>query len=324
MDARHRSGWTTESEWAFGTPTGQGGEQGYPDPAGGATGANVYGFNLGGDYPNDLPERYLTTTAIDCSSLYATRLRFQRWLGVEQPGHDHAGIRVSTDGWAWVELWSNEAETTDSSWTQVEFDISSIADGQDTIYVRWVMGATDGGWRYCGWNLDDIAILGVEAHEPDPGVGFCFGDPGMGTPCPCDNDNDGSVPGSGCANGVFASGAKLTGSGVASLSADTLVLSATGLEPLNSGLYFQADNDLSPGLVWGDGLRCAGGALRRLEVVFADAAGASSTSHVVSVKAGNVSAGDTRYYQCWYRNPAGSPCLSDFNATNGYAVTWAP
>jgi len=317
-------GWTTESEWAFGAPTGQGGDQGYPDPTGGVTGASVYGFDLDGDYPNDLAEQSLTTTAIDCSGLYATRLRFQRWLGVDQPANDHAHLRISNDGSSWIDLWSNEVEITDSSWTPIELDISSIADDQETVYVRWVMGTTDGSWTYCGWNLDDVAILGVAVNETAPGAGYCFGDVGSGTPCPCNNDNDGSVPGSGCANGVFPSGAQLTGSGVASVSGDTLVLAATGLEPLNSGLYFQADNDLSPGQAWGDGLRCAGGALRRLEVVFSDAAGASSTSLELSAKAGNVSAGHTKYYQCWYRNPAGSPCLGEFNATNGYAVTWTP
>ena len=40
---------------------------------------------------------------------------------------------------------------------------------------------------------------------------YCSGDePGT---CPCNNDNDGSLPGAGCANGVYASGALLTGSG---------------------------------------------------------------------------------------------------------------
>ena len=161
------------------------------------------------------------------------------------------------------------------------------------------------------------------------GVPYCFGD-GSGTPCPCSNDNDGSVPGAGCANGVFASGAQLTGSGTASLSADTLVLTTTHLEPNNSGLYFQANNDLSPGNLWGDGLQCAGGQLKRLGVRFSDASGNSDTSGFatsISAKAGNVLAGDTKYYQCWYRNPLNPPCgagLNDFNASNGYAVTWTP
>ncbi len=165
---------------------------------------------------------------------------------------------------------------------------------------------------------------------PDsPGRGYCFGDPGGGTPCPCGNDNDGSIPGSGCDNGVFASGAQLTGSGIASVTYDSLVLTTTHHEPNNSGLYFQADNDLSPGVVWGDGLQCAGGQLKRLGVRFADANGSSDTSAwatPISVKAGNVSAGDTKRYQCWYRTTVNPPCgvgVNDFNASNGYEVTWS-
>ncbi len=175
--------------------------------------------------------------------------------------------------------------------------------------------------------IDSVSYSITPDSPLPPGVPYCFGDPGAGTPCPCSNDNDGSVAGSGCANGVFASGAQLTGSGVASVSADTLVLATTGLEPVNSGLYFQADNDLFPGNAWGDGLQCAGGQLKRLGVRFSDGSGYSDTSgypQPISVKAGNVLAGDTKYYQCWYRNPNGSPCGSDFNASNGYAVTWQP
>ena len=173
---------------------------------------------------------------------------------------------------------------------------------------------------------------GVTIIELGPAVGvrFCFGDIGSGTPCPCANDNDGSVPESGCANGVFASGAQLNGSGTASLSADTLVLATTGLEPSNAGLYFQADNDLSPGNVWGDGLMCTGGQLKRLGVRFADGSGYSDTSAwstPISVRAGNIMAGDTKRYQCWYRNPLYPPCgtgVNDFNASNGLEVVWAP
>ena len=165
---------------------------------------------------------------------------------------------------------------------------------------------------------------------PEPGTGYCFAD-GSGTQCPCGNNSDGTVPGSGCANGASAAGAKLTASGDASLSNDTLVLSATGLDPNNSGLYFQANNDLSPGNIWGDGLQCAGGQLKRLGVRFSSATGDSDTSAwatPISVKAGNVLAGDTKRYQLWYRdNSGGQPCgvgVNDFNATNGYEITWTP
>ena len=162
---------------------------------------------------------------------------------------------------------------------------------------------------------------------PEPGTAYCFGDPGVDAPCPCGNDNDGSTPGSGCANGFFSTGARLSGRGRASSITDTLVLVATGLEPNNSGLYFQAENDLTPGSPWGDGLRCAGGGLVRIGVRFSDENGTSDTSgfaQPISARTGNVTAGDTLYYQCWYRSPSGSPCGSGFNLSNGYSVTWTP
>jgi len=161
----------------------------------------------------------------------------------------------------------------------------------------------------------------------EPGVAYCLGDLGVDAPCPCGNDNDGSVPESGCANGQYTSGAKLTASGKASVSGDTLVLIGTNTEHNQAGLFFQADNDLTPGLVWGDGLRCAGGALKRLGVSLSDATGHSDTSTFtmpISALAGNVVAGGTKYYQLWYGNPLASPCSSQFNTTNGYAITWIP
>jgi C1A family cysteine protease len=151
-------GWTTEDQWAFGQPTGGGGEYGPSDPTSGHTGPNVYGYNLNGDYPNWLPERHLTTHAIDCSDLSAVRLKFWRWLGVEVSTYDHAYVRVSNDGTDWVTVWENTAEVGDYMWTAVEYDISAVADEQETVYVRWTMGETDGGWRYCGWNIDDVEI----------------------------------------------------------------------------------------------------------------------------------------------------------------------
>jgi hypothetical protein len=160
-------GWTTEDEWAFGQPTGQGGSHGHPDPTSGHTGDNVYGYNLYGDYPNNLPERHLTSGAVDCSELFAVKLAFWRWLGVEQPRYDHAHVRVSVDGEVWTTVWSNPEEITDNAWVQQEIDISPVASGQPTVYLRWTMGTTDGGWTYCGWNVDDVELWAIECVE-DP------------------------------------------------------------------------------------------------------------------------------------------------------------
>ncbi|MBD3222870.1 T9SS type A sorting domain-containing protein, partial [bacterium] len=151
-------GWDREGAWAFGEPAGAGGQYGNPDPISGFDGPNVLGYALDGDYENDLPEHSLTTGAIDCGELQAVSLRFRRHLNVEQPAYDHAYLRASTDGSTWTTIWENGAEITDDSWQLVEYDLSDIADGEPTLYLRWVMGETDGSWRYSGWNLDEVEI----------------------------------------------------------------------------------------------------------------------------------------------------------------------
>ena len=153
------------------------------------------------------------------------------------------------------------------------------------------------------------------------GTKFCSGD-GSGTACPCLNQG---APGHGCANSVAMTGAELTGSGSSSIAAGSLVLSGSTLAAFQPGLYFQGDNAIAggAGAVFGDGLRCAGGNVLRLQVVTADAAGSSSTSVDVAA-AGGALAGQTKRYQLWYRDPVGGPCGSGFNLTNGLEVTWAP
>jgi len=160
-------------------------------------------------------------------------------------------------------------------------------------------------------------------------VPYCFGDPGSGWPCPCANDNDGSVPGSGCANGISTAGAQLTETGTASVGQDDLMLVSTALDPNNSSLYFQANNRVNggDGTYFGEGLRCAGGGLIRLEVQSSNSLGISATTISIAAK-GAVTAGDTKRYQCWYRDTSGGqycgPGTYDFNLTNGLEIHWLP
>jgi len=228
-------GWSTEGLWAFGQPTGGGGQYGSPDPSSGYTGTNVYGYNLAGDYENSLPERHLTTAAIDCSDLSSVSLKFQRWLGVEQPTYDHAYVRVSNNGSSWTTVWENTAEVADSAWSLQDIDISAIADNQPTVYVRWTMGVTDGSWQYCGWNIDDVQIWAIDVgtvctDDPDCDDGlYCNGaetcvtgacqpgtpiDCGDGVVCTDDSCNEATdscdnVPNDGnCDNGQYCDGAE--------------------------------------------------------------------------------------------------------------------
>ena len=162
-------GWTTQGLWAFGQPTGGGGQYGGPDPTSGYTGPYVYGYNLNGDYENNLPERHLTSGAINCTGMGNVHLTFWRWLGVEQPSCDHAYVRVSNNGTSWTTVWQNPSEIADHEWHYMDLDISAVADNKSTVYLRWTMGTTDSGWRYCGWNIDDIRLtaLRCEAYLGD-------------------------------------------------------------------------------------------------------------------------------------------------------------
>jgi C1A family cysteine protease len=154
-------GWTCEPDWAFGQPAGNVGEHG-ADPSSGYTGVNVYGYNLNGDYPRNLPEKHLTSQAVNCAGLYNAHLKFWRWLGVEHPDYDHAYVRVSTDGVEWVTVWENASQIVDASWIEMDINISHLADDEETVYLRWTMGHTDGGWQSFGWNIDDIQITGFQ------------------------------------------------------------------------------------------------------------------------------------------------------------------
>ena len=172
-------GWQREGEWEWGVPQGAGGANGNPDPAAGHTGTNVLGYNLAGDYAPFLEETSLTTGPLDCRNLLAVSLRFRRWLGVETAIYDHAYVRASTDNVNWTNVWANGGQVTDAAWELVEYDLSALADGTETLYLRWVMGTTDELLEFCGWNLDDIEILGL--HDGTVGIE----DPGDdGTPPP--------------------------------------------------------------------------------------------------------------------------------------------
>jgi hypothetical protein len=156
-------GWATEGAWAFGQPTGGGSHNG--DPTSGYTGSNVYGYNLNGDYINNMPAMYLTTSAIDCSNLAFVQLRFWRWLGLEAGPHDNAAIEVSNGG-DWTTIWQNSTSLiADPAWTQKSFDISAVADGEPTVYVRWKIGPTDATTTYPGWNIDDVEVWGALMAE---------------------------------------------------------------------------------------------------------------------------------------------------------------
>jgi gingipain R len=173
-------GWSMGGEWGFGQPTGQGGTQyGNSDPSVGATGSNVMGVNLNGDYGLTVGGPWsLTTNAIDCSNYTDTSVSFQRWLNCDYQPYAIQKFEVSANGSAWSVLWENStsSEVADGSWSPQEFDISGIADGELTVYLRWTHAVGSSAYAYSGWNIDDVMISAVDGSTTEP----------------CDGDIDGS------------------------------------------------------------------------------------------------------------------------------------
>lgn len=151
-------GWTRTGAWYFGAPNGTGSFGGDPNSA--YTGSNTYGFAFG-DYINNLPKRYLTTTPLNFANSSGVQLEFRRWLGIEDSFFDEAAIEVSNNGSTWIPVWIHTSGSfSENAWSLQTYDISAIADGQSSVQVRWVMGTTDESVTYPGWNIDDVRFLG--------------------------------------------------------------------------------------------------------------------------------------------------------------------
>jgi len=156
-------GWSVQGNWAWGKPAGKGGDHGGADPAAGYTGTNVYGYNLNGGYENNMAPTYLTSAAINCTGQTKVRLRFRRWLCLEESIYDHASVQVTNNignANSWVTVWDFSGPTlVEKAWSLQEYDISAVADNQPAVYIRWSMGPTDVGWTWGGWNIDDVELV---------------------------------------------------------------------------------------------------------------------------------------------------------------------
>jgi|688.fasta_scaffold00457_16 hypothetical protein len=152
------------------------------------------------------------------------------------------------------------------------------------------------------------------------------------TPCPCGNPAAGADRG--CDNSSSTGGASLVGNGVASLSADTLTFLTADEKPTATSIVLSGNTLVATGSVFGQGVRCVGGSLKRLYVKNASGGSISApgafdqTVSLQSALLGDVlAAGDTRYYMVYYRDPivlGSCSSTSTFNATNGLQVRWAP
>lgn len=159
-------------------------------------------------------------------------------------------------------------------------------------------------------------------------------DPGAGgvQACPCANPALG--PGQGCDNSSSTGGAMLAAAGNASLSSDTVAITTTGEKPTATSILLQGDSLSATGAVFGQGIRCVAGSLKRLYVknavggsVTMPGAGDPTITARATALGDTLAGGSVRYYGVYYRDPivlGACPAASTFNITNQASVTWNP
>jgi hypothetical protein len=180
-----------------------------------------------------------------------------------------------------------------------------------------------------GANLGNIEA-GVYAPSDFTKLCWAFYD-GVGS-CPCANNP--SAAGLGCNNSSATGGASINGSGNASLTNDSATLSTFGERPTAPSMVAQGSALVAAGVNFGQGLRCAGGTLKRLYLKTASGGsitapvGIDPTLSVRSAALGDpLSPGSARYYFVYYRDPfvlGGCPTSLGFNSTDTVQVVWRP
>jgi len=191
----------------------------------------------------------------------------------------------------------------------------SLGHTADSLTIRFSgLGLTD---EY--WGLDNVQVTIADTEAI--GAAYCFGD-GSGTPCPCGNYGASCE---GCKHSLGI-GARLFGEGSTSIGVDDLVLTTIQM-PLNKfGLTYMGSMQTGggSGQIFGDGLRCVRGELRRFSIQHSGSSGTFSLTSPVAQSSGLIAAGTTWNFQAWFRDNAASPCGTQYNLSNGLSVSFTP
>jgi hypothetical protein len=237
--------------------------------------------------------------------------------GPSPPTEDDIRRAVSADGgvtWTAPEL-VNTNGATDSG-ADSEPRIAASLDGH--WIVAWNSRDDLGGT--IGTDLDVLASRFLTPDSSSPGTTFCYGfDHGV-VRCPCGNDSP-VIGRAGCLNSTGV-GASANLNGTARISGLACRALASGMPMNASALVFQGTSavNLGRGAPFGDGLRCVGGSVVRID---ATTVSTSGQVNVVLPTAGLVP-GDQRAYQVWYRNAASFCTASTFNLSSAFWAAWIP
>lgn len=158
-------GWThvlvvKNDEWQLGTPQ-TAGTNAY-DPTSAYSGNNCWGTDLqltgsNGNYSSNV-DNYLETPNINASGFTGVRLRFRRWLSVQNSNSDQATLSVNGSQ---VYINPSSASLFDSTWT-LQDHAAPAANNVASFKARWRIDS-NGSTQYGGWNVDDVEVYSLEA-----------------------------------------------------------------------------------------------------------------------------------------------------------------
>jgi len=265
----------------------------------------------------------------DCASAYAIGDGTYPGLFITPTVLDFFSVTLADTDTLTVDMISGSADLDIYLWDDAGVNCGSTANylarafsGGNTDTVSWTnmsgasMSITIGMDWFSGPDCDnyDLTITGAGGSFATP---FCFGD-GSAVACPCANESAVGA-GEGCAwsGGV---GAILTATGSNSVAADDIQFHVSQARASQPSMLVQGATLIA--VPFKDGILCMGNPTERVEVVFLDGNGeGSSLSSIITE--GNVSPGDTRHYQQWFRDPGGiSPCGTGSNFTQGLTVNY--
>ncbi len=164
-------GWLLSGEFEIEEPEALGGSSGFKDPLSAFSGTKVLGTDLTGlgksegDYETNLSNREYEarSPSIDCRAYNNIYMSFKRWLGIggDAGDGDNAYIDIYS-GFEINNVWNNPFnDIVDMSWTDITYDISKYADNKK-ILLKFSLGETNNNMQYCGWNIDDFVVYGME------------------------------------------------------------------------------------------------------------------------------------------------------------------
>jgi hypothetical protein len=227
--------------------------------------------------------------------------------------HLHTSNLARWDGQAWSSLDPTIAGGTISAMAVVKLSTSptpSLFVGGSFSSAGDLACASLAEWRGCG-------ALGAP---------FCLGDLAT-SGCPCANLGSWRH---GCQNSATTGGAQLRAYGTTQ--PDTLQLQSTGELATAPSVVLQG-NSVVAHLAFGDGVRCAGGSLKRLYVhsavggtLLVPAPGDLSVSARSAALGDPIAPGSMRVYQVYYRDPSSgfcpAPAGNDWNSSSGVRIVW--